>query len=102
MSAPLDGLEIRDAQAQRVEVGAVESREAACSERAGERARLSVHTEADLAQPLRPMIHGVHGAHVGEQRLRCADVARGVLAPDVLLARLQRQAQRAAACAVPE
>ena len=36
------------------------------------------------------MIRGVHAGDVGQQRLRGADVRRGALAPDVLLARLER------------
>ena len=92
---------VRHSKAERVEVGAVERREAACGERAGERAGLPVYALAGLAQPSRPVEHRVHGAHVGQQRLRRADVARGVLATDVLLARLQRQTQCAATRAVP-
>ena len=38
------------------------------------------------------MIDGVHRRHDREQHLRRADVARGFLAADVLLARLQREA----------
>ena len=40
------------------------------------------------------MIHAVHRGDVREQRLRRADVRRRLLAPDVLLARLQRHAVR--------
>ncbi len=38
------------------------------------------------------MVDGVEGRHVGEQRLGGADVAGGLVAADVLLARLQRHA----------
>ena len=44
------------------------------------------------AQPVGPVVDGVHAGHHREQHLRGADVARGLLAADVLLARLQRQA----------
>ncbi len=60
----------------------------------GERGRVRVHAPRDPAQPLRAMINGVHGGDHGEQHLCGANVARRLLAPDVLLARLQRHAQR--------
>src|SRR2546429_249913 len=56
-----------------------------------------VHALGDAAQPFGPVIHGVHARHHGEEHLRGADVARGLLAPDVLLARLQRHAERGTA-----
>ena len=40
------------------------------------------------------MIHGVHARHDRQQHLRRADVAGGLLAADVLFARLQGHAQR--------
>ena len=92
---------VRHSKAERVKIGVVERREVACGERAGKRAGLPMYALADLAQTSRPVKHRVHGAHVGKQRLRRADVARGVLATDVLLARLQRQTQRAATRVVP-
>ena len=46
------------------------------------------------------VIHGVHRRHVGQQGLRRADVGRRLLAPDVLLARLQRHAIRGLALRV--
>ncbi len=42
------------------------------------------------------MVHGVHRGDDGEQHLRGADVARRLLATDVLLARLQRETERGA------
>ena len=42
---------------------------------------------------MRAVIDGVHPGHVGEQYLRGADVRIGLLAPDMLFARLQRHAQ---------
>src|SRR5690606_16561636 len=39
------------------------------------------------------VVHGVEGAHVGQKGLGRADVARRLLAADVLLARLQGEAQ---------
>ena len=63
--------------------------------RAGdEQARHEVGARRDARETLRTVIHGVEARHVGEERLRRADVARRLLAPDVLLARLQRHAQR--------
>ena len=43
-------------------------------------------------QPVRAVVDGVHPGHDGEQHLRGADVAGGLLAADVLLAGLQGQA----------
>src|SRR2546422_8904086 len=60
----------------------------------GERCRVRVHASRDPAQPLRAMIDRVHGGDHGEQYLCGANVACRLLAPDVLLARLQRHAQR--------
>ena len=46
------------------------------------------------------VVHRVHARDVGEQHLRGADVAGGLLPTDVLLARLQREPQRGTAFAV--
>src|SRR5665213_4316899 len=48
----------------------------------------------NFLQTFRPVIARVERRHVREQRLRRADVARGFLAADVLLARAEREAQR--------
>ena len=61
---------------------------------------LRVDASADLPQPIGAVIHGVHRGDVGQQRLRGANVARGLVAADVLLARLQRQPQGGAAVGV--
>ena len=42
-------------------------------------------------RPSRAVVHGVHARHHREQHLRRADVARRLVAADVLLARLERQ-----------
>src|SRR6266480_3021143 len=63
-------------------------------ERRGERSRVRVDAPGDAAQPLRAVIHRVHRGNHGEEYLSGADVARRLLAPDVLLAGLQRHAQR--------
>ncbi len=44
-------------------------------------------------QALRAVVDGVHAGHDGQQHLGRADVAGGLLAPDVLLAGLQRHAE---------
>jgi hypothetical protein len=46
------------------------------------------------------VVHGVHARDHGQQHLRGADVARRLLAADVLLARLQRQPVRLVAVSV--
>ena len=50
-----------------------------------------VHMFADCPQAGRPVVHRVHRGNVRKQRLRRANVARRLVAADVLLARLQRQ-----------
>ena len=59
----------------------------------GQQARQTADAPRNLPQALRPVIDGIHRRHDGQQRLRRADVAGGFLAADVLLARLQGQAQ---------
>src|SRR6266571_2461758 len=56
-----------------------------------------VHALGDAAQPFGPVIHGVHARHHGEEHLRGADVARGLLAPAVPRAALHRHAERGTA-----
>ncbi len=51
----------------------------------------------DQLQTLGTVIAGVKRRHVRQQRLRGANVARGLFAPNVLLARLEGQTQRLAA-----
>ncbi len=48
----------------------------------------------DRREPLGAVVDGVHGRDHREQHLRSADVRRGLLAADVLLARLQREPER--------
>jgi hypothetical protein len=87
-----DGLGARARlDADRVEEGLVRQPEAAGLRRAGERARLQRHAPRDARKALRPVPHRVHGGHHRQQHLRGADVGGGLLAADVLLARLQRK-----------
>ena len=55
---------------------------------------VGVDALGDGAEAARPVVDGEEAGHVGQQRLRRAHVARRLLAADVLLARLQRHAQR--------
>ena len=89
----VDGL-ARGGHTKRVEVGVVLLRVAERAQLAIEQACEAVHARGDGANAGRPVIDGVHRRHVGQERLRRADVGRGLLAPDVLLARLQRHAVR--------
>ena len=66
----------------------------------GENFRQRVNPLRDLLQTFRAVINGIHGRHVGEQRLRRADVAGGLFAADVLLARTEREAQRGFAAGI--
>ena len=61
---------------------------------------MRVDARRDGRQALGPVEHGVHRRHVGQQRLRGADVGGRLLAADVLLARLQRHAVGRAALRV--
>ena len=54
----------------------------------------AVHAPRDALEPFGPVVHGVETGDHREEHLRGADVARRLLAPDVLLARLQREPQR--------
>ena len=61
----------------------------------------AMNAAGDVRQAFRPVINGVHGGHAGQQGLGGADVAGGLFAADVLLARLQGQAQGGAALRRP-
>src|SRR6266487_3150612 len=50
-----------------------------------------MHALCECAQTARAMIDRIHRGDDGEENLRRADVARGFVPPDVLLARLQRK-----------
>jgi hypothetical protein len=60
----------------------------------GETLREVMDAAGDLLETFRPVIAGVERSHVREERLRCADVAGGFLATDVLLARAEGETQR--------
>ncbi len=60
----------------------------------------TVDAFGDLAQAGGAVIYGVHRGHVGEERLGRADVAGGLFATDVLLARAEREAEAGAAARV--
>ena len=50
-----------------------------------------MHAIRNVLQPLGSVIDGVESGHVGKQCLSCADVAGGLVFPDLLLSRLQTQ-----------
>ncbi len=66
----------------------------------GEDRGVAVGAPGDGPQALRAVVDGVHARHDGEQHLRGADVAGGLLATDVLLTGLQREAVRLVAVGV--
>ncbi len=68
--------------------------------RGGEDFRHAVGALGHLPDALRPVVDGEHGGDDGEEHLCRADVARRLLAADVLLARLQRHAQRTVALGI--
>ena len=93
----LVGHEARRAHAQRVEEGLVHDGRAERAQARGQRLGQAVDALGDAPQAFGPVVDRVHAGHHGEQHLRRADVARGLVPADVLLARLQGHAQRAVA-----
>ena len=70
----------------------VDELDAGVAQPGGEYGGHPVRTDRDPAQPVGTVPHGVHPGDDREQHLRGADVARGLLAPDVLLAGLEGEA----------
>ena len=62
------------------------------SDAGGKGAGETVHALRDSLQALWAVIDGIHPRHDRQQRLRCADIARGFIPADVLLAGLQGHA----------
>jgi hypothetical protein len=60
----------------------------------GEHPRLQVHPARNAPDPRRPVPHRVAAGDHRQQHLRGANVRRRLLAPDVLLARLQGETHR--------
>ncbi|OLT12609.1 hypothetical protein BJF77_06020 [Kocuria sp. CNJ-770] len=75
-----------------VEERAVHHRHPGGGEPLGQPRGEPVHALGDGAQPVRAVVGGVGAGDDGQQRLGRADVGGGLLAADVLLAGLQRQA----------
>ena len=90
----------RNGQRERVEVGGVLLRAPQGRQAPGQFAREAVHPSCDPLEAGRAVVHAVHRRHRGQQRLRRADVRRGLVAPDVLLAGLQRHPEGAVALRV--
>ena len=76
-----------------VEYHGIEKFSADGARTAREQARHEIRALSDARKAARAVVDGVEAGHVGKQRLRGADVARRLLAADMLLARLQRHAQ---------
>ena len=53
--------------------------------------REAVYTLGDPTQPVRPVVHRIHGGHDGQQDLSRADITGGLLPSNVLLPRLKRK-----------
>ena len=75
-----------------VEEGGVQHVQAGGLQRGGDGLGVAVDGLGDRLQPVGAVVDGVEGGHDGQQRLGGADVGRGLLAADVLLAGLQGQA----------
>ena len=87
--------------AQRVEEHLVGDLVPLLPQAGGERFREMVHARGDAHESLRSVPDRVEPAHHRQQYLCRADVARGLLAADVLLARAERHPERRAAGGVP-
>ena len=85
---------------KRVEERLVADGEAELAQARRQNRRVSVDAPGDGAEPVRPVPYRVQAGDHRQQDLRRADVARRPLAPDVLLARLQREAMRRASAGV--
>ncbi len=85
---------------QRVEIVGVLQPDAERRQPGRQRAGQAVHVTRNRRQAVGAVVDGVHRRHVGEQRLRRADVRGRLLAADVLLAGLQRHAVGAMALGV--
>ena len=88
------GRPARDPGQHGVEERAVHHLDAGLAQRRGEHGGVPVGAARDGAQPLGAVVDGVHRRHDGEQHLGGADVGGRLVAADVLLAGLQRQAVR--------
>ena len=85
------------ADVERVEERVVHDLDATHTEARREQRREAVHALGDRAQPGRAVVRRVQPGDHREQHLGGADVARRLLAADVLLARLQREPVRGTA-----
>src|SRR5216683_1972870 len=81
-----------DLNANRVEEVVMRNLEAEALQAVSEFARQPLDSFCDRAQAARAVINRIHGRDDGEKDLGRANVARGFVAPDVLLARLQGEA----------
>ncbi len=68
--------------------------DAAAPQPSGQHRSHPVRPPRDVPQPVRSVVYRVHRGHHGQQHLRGADIAGGLLPANVLLTGLQRQAQR--------
>jgi hypothetical protein len=89
-----------DRRGDGVEELAVHDVDAALGESGGEHGGHPVGAQRDPAQPVGPVVDGVHRRHHGQQDLRGADVRGGFLAADVLFPRLQGEPVRGRAAGV--
>ena len=85
---------LRHLDAQGVEVRLVHDPVAEPSQRVRQQHGAGVHPLRDPAEAAGAVIDGVHARHHRQQHLRGADVARRLVAPDVLLAGLERHPKR--------
>jgi hypothetical protein len=85
----------------RVEEGLIGHPEAERAQARGKHLRKEVNPAGDMPEAIRPVVYRVHGCHHGEQHLRGANVRRGLVATDVLLAGLQGEAIGRAAVGIP-
>ncbi len=93
-------LRTSDLKRQGVEEMPVEPHDALLLQTRGEDGRQPMDALGDALEALRAVIDRIEASDVGQQHLRGADVGVGLLATDMLLAGLQRHAQRGVAAGV--
>ncbi len=94
------GLRATNLKGQGVEEMLVEANDALLFQAGSENGGQPVDALGDALEALRAVIDGIEAGDIGQQHLGGADVGVGLLAADVLLAGLQRHAQRGVAAGV--
>ena len=90
----------RHVQRQGIEEVAIAAGNAAVFQAGSEHGGQSMHPQRDRPQPFRAMVDRIEAGDIGQQHLGGADVGVGLFPTDMLLAGLQRHAQRPVAAGI--